>query len=132
MLLAVSGQVDSVANFITVLLIFLFVIAITWFATRYMASIQKQRMDTSNIEIIETSRIGQNKYLQIVRAADKYLLIAVSKDNVTMLAELSKDALQETMQGQQVLPVDFSAVLKNVVNKTKEKTGKEKQADQDE
>lgn len=134
MLLSASSQLESVANFLTVLLIFAFVIAITWFTTRYIANFQKQRMDTTNIEIIETSRISPNKYLQIVRAADKYLLIAVSKDNVTMLAELDKDTLIQKEENQNQIPVDFAGILKTVVNRNKEKynTEKEEQADKDE
>lgn len=132
MMLASQGQIDSVTNFLSVLLIFLFVIAITWFATRYMASIQKQKMDTSNIEIVETARIGQNKYLQIIRAGEKYLLIAVGKDNVTMLTELTKEELQIKTGGQTDLPVNFSAILSNVMKKKNDKTEEEKQANQDE
>lgn len=132
MMLVSSGQVSSITNFITVLFIFLFVICITWFATRYMASLQKQRMDTTNIEIIETSRIGQNKYLQIVRVGDKYLVIAVSKDQVTMLTELSMDSIVRRDADQAPMPVDFSAVLQKMMKKTADKTGEEKQADKNE
>ena len=45
------------------------------------------------MEIVDTMRISSSKYLQIVRAGDKYLVMAVCKDTVTMLAELSKNSL---------------------------------------
>ena len=50
-------------------------------------------MSRGNIEIIETARISQNKYLQIVRAGKTYMVIAVCKDTVTMLGEVSEDEL---------------------------------------
>ena len=86
-----TSEMDSVIQFITVLLIFVFVLGITYFTTRYVAGIQKDRYKTGNMEIIETLRISNNKYLQIVRAADKYYCIAVCKDTITMLGEIQKE-----------------------------------------
>lgn len=91
MLLSMTSEMDSVIQFITVLLIFVFVLGITYFTTRYVAGIQKDRYKTGNMEIIETLRISNNKYLQIVRAADKYYCIAVCKDTITMLGEIQKE-----------------------------------------
>lgn len=78
-------------QFITVLLIFVFVLGVTYFTTRYVAGIQKEKYKTGNMEVIETLRISNNKYLQIVRAADKYYCIAVCKDTITMLGEIQKE-----------------------------------------
>ena len=86
-----TSEMDSVIQFITVLLIFVFVLGIAYFTTRYVAGIQKDRYKTGNMEIIETLRISNNKYLQIVRAADKYYCIAVCKDTITMLGEIQKE-----------------------------------------
>ena len=58
-----------------------------------MAGIQKNNYKTGNMELIETLRISNNKYLQIVRAADKYFCIAVCKDTVTMLGEIQKEEM---------------------------------------
>lgn len=91
MLLSMTSEMDSVIQFITVLLIFVFVLGIAYFTTRYVAGIQKDRYKTGNMEIIETLRISNNKYLQIVRAADKYYCIAVCKDTITMLGEIQKE-----------------------------------------
>ena len=86
-----TSEMDSVIQFITVLLIFVFVLGITYFTTRYVAGIQKEKYKTGNMEVIETLRISNNKYLQIVRAADKYYCIAVCKDTITMLGEIQKE-----------------------------------------
>lgn len=91
MLLTVTSGIDSVIQFITVLFIFVFVLGITYITTRYVAGIQKDKYKTGNMELIETLRISNNKYLQIVRAADKYYCIAVCKDTITMLGEIQKE-----------------------------------------
>ena len=93
MLLSITSGIDSVVQFLTVLLIFVFVLGIAYFTTRYVAGIQKNNYKTGNMELIETLRISNNKYLQIVRAADKYFCIAVCKDTVTMLGEIQKEEM---------------------------------------
>ena len=81
------------AQFLTVFLIFIFVLGVTYFSTKYIAGIQKERYKTGNIELIETLRISNNKYLQIVRVSNKYFCMAVCKDTVTMLGEIQKEDL---------------------------------------
>ena len=49
------------------------------------------------MEIVDTLRISASKYLQIIRVGDKYFAIAVCKDTVTMLTEVSKDSLDLEM-----------------------------------
>lgn len=46
-----------------------------------------------NLEVIETARISNTKYVQIVRAANKYIVIGVGKNEVTMLTEIDEDEL---------------------------------------
>lgn len=93
MLLSLSSGLESIVQFITVLIIFIFVLGITWISTRYIAGMQKDRYKTGNMEIIETLRISNNKYLQIVRVGNKYLCMAVCKDTVTMLGEIQKEEM---------------------------------------
>ena len=73
MLLAVSNRMNSFLQFFTVLLIFLFVLFITWAATRWIANFQQGRADGANIEVVETYRLTANKYVQIIRTGEKYL-----------------------------------------------------------
>lgn len=101
MLLTISQKVDSTIQFFTVLLIFILVLGITAFTTKWMAGYQKQHNQNGNLEVIEAQRIAPGKYLQIVRVGEKYLAIAVSKDTVTMLAEIPKEQLvfRDEVQG---------------------------------
>ena len=90
MLLTVGGY-NSFLDLITVLLIFIFVIAITLFTTKYIANYQKVQNAGKNIEVLETYKISQTKYVQIVKIGKKYVAIAVSKDTVTLLTTLEED-----------------------------------------
>ena len=93
MLLAASGRTDSYAQFITVLVLFAVVLAVTAFTTKWIAGYQKQQNRNGNLDVLEIQSIGTGKYLQIIRAGEKYLVIAVCKDTVTMLTEVPKEQL---------------------------------------
>lgn len=120
MLLAGVGRTDSYLQFITVLILFVFVLGVTYVTTRWIANYQKGRALAGNLEVIETMRITGNKYLQIVRAGNKYLVIAVGKDEIHMLAELSEEEVTVLrQQGTQTL--DF----KNILEKIRKQNAKE-------
>lgn len=85
---------NSVIQLITVTLIFVFVLAVTYFTTRWIGSYQKKRMSYGNIKVVESFRLSNNKLLEIVKAGDKCFLIAVCKDTVTCLGELDENTLE--------------------------------------
>ena len=93
MLLSMNSGVDSVVQLLTVLVMFVFVLGITYLTTRYIAGIQKGQMMNRNMELVDTLRISNNKYLQIVRIGKKYFCMAVCKDTVTMLGEIQEEEL---------------------------------------
>ena len=92
-LLTISESADSYIQFMTVLILFVLVLAITYYATRWMAGYQKSRVSGSNIEVVETMSLAGNKYLQIIRVGQKYLAVAICKDTVTMLTEIPEQDL---------------------------------------
>lgn len=124
MLLTVS-RVDSYAQLMTVLVIFLFVLALTWFVTRWIAGYQKGKSTNTNMELLESFRLSNNKYIQIVRIGNKYLALAVCKDTVTMLTEISEEELKlsegTSMTG-----------FKDILNRVQKKNFLEKEDGRDE
>lgn len=113
-------SISSIAQLFTVLIIFFLVLAATYYVTKWIARYQKNSSFTSNMEIVETSRISTNKYLQIIRVTNKYLVIAVCKDTVTLLKELSEDEYEPPALKPSD-PVDFSKELEKVLEKFKKK-----------
>lgn len=93
MLLSGVSAADSFAQLITVLLIFVLVLGLTWYTTRWIARYQKGQKKGSNIDVVETCPVGNGKYIQIIRLAETYVAVAVCKDTVTLLAEIPKDQL---------------------------------------
>ena len=111
-----TGGVNSIAQFITVFVIFLAVLAHTYFSTKWIATYQKGKMFSSNITVIETFKITTNKYIQIVRIGEKYYAIAIGKDEITLLGELKEEELKISDVPQGIPAMDFKSVLEKAKN----------------
>ena len=94
MILAATS-LDSFVQLITVLIIFVFVLILTYFTPRWMAGIQKGRSFNRNLKIIETISVGNNKMISIVEAGTKYIVVSIGKDEVNFLTELKEDELKD-------------------------------------
>ncbi len=116
MILAVSGMTDSYVQFMTVLILFLFVLLITYVVTRWVAGYQKGQTANSNMEILDTIRLSNNKYVQIVRIGRKYLALAICKDTVTMLAEIPEQDLVFT-ESHTLGTLGFKEILEKIQKK---------------
>lgn len=88
-----GGSLDGFVQLITVLIIFIVVLAAALFTSKWIAGYQKQHKG-KNIDIIETAPLGTGKYLQIVKIAKTYVAIAVCKDTVTVLATLPEEDIE--------------------------------------
>ncbi len=107
----VSDRAESITQFLTVLLVFILVLALTYLTTRFVGGYQKTRSITRNFEVIETYRIANGKYLQIVKVGQKYVVIGVGKDTVTNICELDPgDISTEPGDGRQS-DLTFGSVL---------------------
>lgn len=118
MLLTLEDGVESFVQFMTVLILFCVVLAITYATTRYIANFQKLKQKSSSIAVMETCRIGPNKYVQILKLGNKYIAVAVCKDTITKLAELSEDEIHTSEDQENGIPgfleVLEKAKLKNM------------------
>ena len=91
---ATTSSTNSYVEFITICIIFIGVLALTLYVTRWIAKYQRVQNAGKNIEIIEASRIDAGKYMELVRVGEKYFVIAVCKDTVTMLTEVPVEQLK--------------------------------------
>lgn len=118
MMAAQTSSFESFMQLIGVLLIFIFVLVITYFATRWIASYQRGHSFNKNLQVIETLKITANKYIQIVEAGDEYLVIAIGKDEVRLLTKLTREQLKE-MPSEQMPSGISSESFKEILEKWK-------------
>lgn len=111
---SMSSRIEAFAQLLTLLIIFIFVLAVTYYVTRFVGNYQKNKLSGSNINILETMRIANNKYIQIVKIGSRVFAIAVAKDTVSYLCELDEDELiyKESSSGNMLINNDnFKEIL---------------------
>ena len=114
-------------QFVVLLFSFVLVILMAYLSTRIIASFNKNKEMQGNMEVIETYRITSNKYLQIVKVVNRYVVISICKDTISFMLELSEDDIKN-LKVKQInnQPLNF----KEIFNKVKETTIKTKKTDE--
>ncbi|MBO6154118.1 MAG: flagellar biosynthetic protein FliO [Lachnospiraceae bacterium] len=120
-MILLSSTGESIFQLIVVLVCFVIVLAMTYFTTRWIAGYQKTQSINKNLAVSETLKLTTDKYVQLIQAGkDRYFVIAVGKNEITFLGEISQDELKEipdtykenipTIQG------DFNDILNKFKN----------------
>ena len=105
-----SSDIQMVGRLICLLIIFVVILFLAYFAARLTGSYQSNIINKqSNFRVIEVYRISPNKTIEIIKIGEHYIAISVCKDNVTFLTEL--DASEVTEQEKTLEPIDFSKIL---------------------
>ena len=73
-----------------------------------------------NFEIVETFPIAQNKYLQLIRMGNKYVVISVAKDAVNVIAELDEAEICQVQKDVSVSGKSFREILSGLTKKEEE------------
>ena len=108
---------DAYLQFISILIIFIAVLAATYYVTKWIANYQKGTESGRNIDIIETCKISATKYVQIIRIGERYVAIGVSKDQITNLGDVNGDDLQLNAEPKENL--SFKEVLEKIKGEKK-------------
>lgn len=114
--------VDSYLQLVTVLIIFIVVLAATLYVTKWMANYQKGANLSKNIEIIDTCKISTNKYIQIIRIGERHVALVISGDQVTNLGDVDPDEL--ILKTETDNSLGFKDVLEKIKGEKKETNGK--------
>lgn len=94
-LLTTSSPMESLLELIGVLLIFVFVLVITYMCSKWMAGFQKTTMKNKNLQVIESIPAGSNKTICLVKAGTQYIVVAVGKDEIHPLTTLTEEQLSD-------------------------------------
>ena len=94
-MVSLSASIESFLQLISALLIFAFVLLITYFTTRWVGSYQRVRMKSRNLQVIESLSAGNNKSICLIKAGTEYLVVAIGKDEIHTLATLKEEQLTD-------------------------------------
>ena len=90
-LVAEGTRYTSTLQLIGMVVVFIIVVAACYFVTRFVGAKQLAQQKNSNFLVLDTFRLTQNKYLQIIQIGKRYFVIALSKENISMVSELEKE-----------------------------------------
>lgn len=123
MLLTGTGSTSSsgTGQLIIVLLIFVGVLALCYYVTRWIAGFQKQKTAGNNIQILESCRVANNQYLSLIKVGKgRFAVIAVGKDNISTIMQLDEEELRDDVVVDSV-PKPLTTSFKDLLDKVKEK-----------
>lgn len=123
MYILLSGSIrdSSLYNVISLILIFAFVLVLAYFTARLTAKLQGNPLNKkSNIKIIETFRMGGNKFISIVKIGENYFALGFGKDEITMIDKLDADSIDIDDQTDQNNKKSFKDILNSISNKDKQ------------
>lgn len=114
-MILLSSTGENIFQLIIVLFCFLIVLALTYYVTRWIAGYQKSQSISKNLSVVETLKLTTNKYIQLIQAGkDTYYVIAIGKDEITVLGQLSGEQLKEMPSHNMTIPTakgDFADAL---------------------
>ena len=95
LMVSLNASLESFLQLLSALLIFAFVLLITYFTTRWVGNYQKVRMKSKNLQVIESLSAGNNKSICLIKAGTEYLVVAIGKDEIHSLATLKEEQLTD-------------------------------------
>ncbi|HEX3022798.1 MAG TPA: flagellar biosynthetic protein FliO, partial [Lachnospiraceae bacterium] len=111
-----ESRLQSFAELLGLIVIFLIIVVLAYFASRLVGKTGLGLSNRNrNFTIIETLRLSQTKYLQIVKVTDKYFVIGVTKEHIEYLTEIDGDKL-ETQES-----ISSNPSFKDILSKIKTK-----------
>lgn len=101
------------------LLLFIFIVVGCYFTTKFVANKQLKQIKHSNFKVIDTYRITQNKFLQLVQIGTRYVVISITKENINFITEISEDELKFKEDTEVKKEINFKQILSELTGKNK-------------
>ncbi len=114
-----ASTLRSLGQLVWVLMLFVLVLLLTLLTTRWIAKYQQGQLHNQNLKLLETLRVSTNGYIQIIKAGDVYLVIAVSKDHIEKLAEIPKEQLHADAAEPTGQKIDMAESFHDILDKVK-------------
>ena len=116
-----GGGIGSILKLIGLIILCILIIAASYYTTKFVGKKQMKVKGKSNIRSIEVFRITTNKYLQIVEIGERYFVLAVAKDNITTVCELSKEDITNFPPESGEVK-SFKECMSDIINRKKKET----------
>ncbi len=114
---------DYLGQFFSIFLLVGIILVMAYLSYRLLSSSRHAGKNGTerNLQIIESIGVGVQTTVQIIRSGEKYFLLGVAKEKVTLLAELDKETLKLRTDKNILVNSPFDKVLKRILKKDIEK-----------
>jgi flagellar protein FliO/FliZ len=85
---------QGVGQFLYILLLVVLVSVLAYYSTRWIASARFGRLGKRNLEIVESIGVGAQAFVQLIRVGKKYVLVGITRTQVSPLYELSEEDIE--------------------------------------
>lgn len=122
MYILLSGGIrdNSLYNVISLILIFIFILVLAYFTAKLTAKLQSNSINKkANIKIVESFRLGGNKFISIVKIGEDFYALGFGKDEITMIDKLDKDNITVSENNSTEAGISFKDILGNINKKDK-------------
>jgi len=120
MLATAQNSIQSLFELLGLILIFVIVLVVCYYTTKFVAGRQLVQKKMGNFEVVETFAIAQNKYLQLIRMGNKYVVISVAKDSVSFITELEEAEVCQIPKNTTMSGKSFKEILSGLAKKKEE------------
>jgi len=90
------GSFHTVLNMLSLILVFVLVVGLAYFATKYIAKFQANSMNNkTNMRVIESIRIGSNKFIAIVKIGEQFYAVGIGKEEIHIIDKLNPEEIKD-------------------------------------
>ncbi|CRZ34551.1 flagellar protein FliO/FliZ [Herbinix hemicellulosilytica] len=107
---------DNIFQLLGLCILLVVILIAAYYTSRFVGKYKLGQLRSSNFEVIESYKINFNHLLLLVRIADKYMVLGVSKDHITFITELDKDKIL-TREVKEVEKLSFNQILERFKSK---------------
>jgi len=119
-----NSNSPSVLSIITLLLVFVLVLVMAYFATRFVAKYQSNALNNKcNIRVLESFRIDGNKIIAIIKIGKGCYAVGITKEQITLIDKIDPEELNDLSEDKTLETKQFD--FKDILSQVKKKNSKD-------
>lgn len=111
-----NSTMNNSLELLGLLLVFVIILIATYFASRFIGQSKMGQLRNKNFKVIETYKVAPNKFLQLIKMGNKFVVIAIGKDEIHTVTELSEEEVILQVESEQK-SVKFSDLIAKLQRK---------------
>lgn len=86
-----SSTTDNALQLFGLIILFFLIIVATYVTSKFIGNYKLGQMKNKNFKVIETYKVAPNKFLQLIKVGNKYLVISIGKEEIHNITEIPEE-----------------------------------------